>query len=298
MFKHNNTIRVFFLLFIFSSNSFAQKDDLKITYKRKSDKSISFYYTKTSPGSLFLRLKFTKAENINAPNFQEVIDSYSGFLFNIKPIFENEPIDFSYKINTVRGIPNPKADSSFAYVLPFKEGDSLTIKESENIGAKYFGKKKPATWKAFAIYRKESDTFRSIRKGVVVNIGNKYKSNTALEKEFTTKANRVIIEHSDGTLAYYFGFKKDSFLVKEGQEVYPQTPLGTLGLFNKDSYVLVFYVNYLTTEKRGSKTKVSRTYINPYFYTSNGLIQFEEETKMLVEIDESTFLKEFSNKEK
>ena len=296
--KHNHSVLILCLFILFSLKSFAQKDELKITYKRNSDKSIDFLYTKNSPGSLYLRLKFTKSENFDDPIFKSVIDSYSGFLFTIDPIDKNKPINFSYKFNIIRGIPNPKVDSSFAYVLPFKVGDSLTIRDSKNFREEYLKKEKPATWKAFAIYRKESDTVRSIRKGVVVNIGNKYNSDTTVEKEFTTKANRVIIEHSDGTLAYYFGFKKNSFLVKEGQTVFPQTPLGALGLFNKDSYVLVFYINYLSLERKGSKTKLSSTYINPYFYTSIGLVQLEEETKLLVEFDESILLKEFSKKEK
>ena len=50
--------------------------------------------------------------------------------------------------------------------------------------------------------------------------------------------------------------------------------------------------------RKGSKTKLSRIYINPYFYTSNGLVQLEEETKLLVEVDDSILLKEFSKREK
>lgn len=296
--KHNHSVLILCLFIFFSWISFAQKDELKITYKKNTDKSVDFLYTKNSPGSLYLRLKFTKSENFDDPKFRSVIDSYSGFLFTIDPLDKNKPISFNYKINTIRGIPNPKVDSSFAYVLPFKAGDSLTIRDSKNFKEKYIGKEKPETWRSFAIYRKEGDTVRSIRKGVVVNIGNKYDSDTTVKKEFSTKANRVIIEHSDGTLAYYFGFKKNSFLVKEGQTVYPQTPLGTLGLFNENEFVLVFYINYLTIEKKGSKAKISRTYVNPYFYTPNGDIQLENKKEYKVDFDESVFLKEFTKRER
>lgn len=297
MLQFKNRFLLFSLLILFGLPSFAQKDNLKITYKRNPDRSIDFFYKKSSPGSLFLIVDFNKSDNFRDPNFKNVIDSYSGFLFSINPIDKKRPIGFSYRFKVFRGVENAKVDSFFTYALPFKKGESITIEESKSAKQKYLGKQKPKNWKSFAIYKKKSDTVLSIRKGVVVNIGNKYTSDVSREKEFTTKANRVIIEHSDGTLAYYFGFKKNSFLVKEGQTVYPHTPLGTLSLFNKDSYVLVFYVSYLKTNRKGSKIKVSRAYVNPYFHTSKGSIQFKEKSKEIVAFNESILFKELTKKE-
>ena len=95
----------------------------------------------------------------------------------------------------------------------------------------------------------------ALEKGIVVEITNEFKTDPSLKYEFTSKMNRVLIEHSDGTYASYTGFKKDLIFVKLGQTVYPQTPLGTLDQFNNSSYRLYFNIHYLVTKNMDSKTE-------------------------------------------
>lgn len=44
------------------------------------------------------------------------------------------------------------------------------------------------------------------------------------------------MEHEDGTIAIYNGFKKNLIFVKLGQTVYPQTELGVIEEFNPGVY--------------------------------------------------------------
>ena len=203
---------ILFLVFV-TNQLFAQSDNIKITYKRNSNKSVDFYYTKKLPGSFYLSVRFTKLENSNSFDYSDVIKAKSGYLFTLRPIDNRKSIRFSYKRSWLRGVPNPKTDSLFTYGLPFKEGVKVLVRENKNVGEKYFGSEKPSKWKSYAAYVKTTDTVCSMRKGIVVGITNKYENDTISKKKFTTKRNSVRIEHQDGTIASYYGFKKNSFLV-------------------------------------------------------------------------------------
>lgn len=50
--------------------------------------------------------------------------------------------------------------------------------------------------------------------------------NDGIEKEFSTKRNKIVIEHKDGAFVNYKGLKKGSFIVKVSQEVYTHWSLG------------------------------------------------------------------------
>lgn len=301
--KVRSFLLLVFLFIGFSNNMFSQKKSIAIKTKKNKDKSVDFYYEKNVPGSYYLTIKFTSLENSGMNTFREVIKYRSGHLFTLTPNDADKNIRFSYKTSWIRGVPNPKTDSLFTYTLPFKKGKHVVIHESNNVGEKYFGDQKPINWKSYIIYRKQADTVTSMRKGVVVKIRNKFTADTSVTKRYTSKTNSVLIEHEDGTFANYKGFKKDAFLVKLGQEVFPQTNLGVLDVFN-NSYRLYFSVSYLVIDKINSKEKNTVTnrkrqhaYITPYYYTDSGSSQLVDKTKYKIMFDEEIFLKEFSKKE-
>ncbi|MFH6971331.1 hypothetical protein [Flavobacterium petrolei] len=88
------------------------------------------------------------------------------------------------------------------------------------------------------------------------------------------------MEHEDGTIEIYNGFKKNLIFVKLGQTVYPQTELGVIEEFNPGVYRADFFVFYWSDKEINTASKqffqnyLSKyTYLAPYFVTESGVAQ-------------------------
>jgi hypothetical protein len=293
---------------------FAQIRNITINSKLNDDKSIDIEYEKELPGSYYIVIEFSDISNCFTNEYKGVVTGYSGRLLNLKPINAQQGIGYSLKYSSVMGVPNPKVDSLFQYTLPFKIGKKNKIYEAGNIGEKYFGSEKPANWKSYVVSFKSPDTIFSMRKGIVVKLTNEYDDDASTTKIYTSKRNSIIIEHEDGTFAEYKGFKKNSFKVKLGQIVYPQTQLGTIELFNKseNNYRFDFCIYYLfglsffdnnDTEKKVTRVYTSNDgsrykYLTPNFLTSEGATSIESKKEYTGFINETILLQEMTRSEK
>ncbi|MFP4846395.1 hypothetical protein [Winogradskyella sp. PE311] len=284
----------------------SQNKNIEITYERKSDNSITFYYSKNLPGSYSVKLEFTRLENsYSKTTHYKVIKYKSGNLLTIKPANKDKGISFSYKFSYLIGDPNPKVNASIEYSLPFIKNKEINILEASNLGETYFGNRKPIDWKSFIVYSNTSDTICSMRKGKVVNIINDYVNNPSQEKVFTSKRNKITIEHDDGTYAIYTGFDKQQIFIKLGQVIYPQTRLGKLEKFNKNMYRLDFSIfhyfkNALENNKKETLTdrKYNVKYLDPKFITNLGVVQIESGKDYKTTFETSILLQELTRKEK
>ena len=286
----------------------AQVQDFTINRTVNDDKSIDLSYVKKLPGSYYVFLKFTNITNCHTYEYKEVIDGYSGRLLSLKPINAQQGIGFSLKYSTVMGKPNPRIDSLFQYILPYKIGKKVKIYEAENIGEKYFGAEKPANWKSYVVNFSTPDTIFSMRKGIVVKIINEYDEGSSISKHYSSHRNSIIIEHEDGTFAEYKGFKKNSFKVKMGQIVYPQMQLGITELFNKseNNYRFDFNFYYLfnlkdfgNNENRIFKDIQSRyKYLSPKFLTSEGFTTVDSKKEYTAVCNETILFQEMTRSEK
>ena len=138
-----NRILLFTLFFCFNNVLFSQQKTIRVYNERnKKDKSVSFYYEKTKPGSYYLSIKLSNKENTHASNFNGVVKHPSGFLFKMRAIDKTEFIKCAYSYSWIRGVPNPKLDSTFIYSLPLKKGNETYIKEQGSVKETYFGNKR------------------------------------------------------------------------------------------------------------------------------------------------------------
>ena len=299
-------IKIFFIItFLLSQIIYAQKKKIEISYERKSDNRINFYYQKNVPGSYYITLKFDNLTNCNnRKTYKKVVKHSSGSLFTLRPSNKNKGISFSYKIKYILGNPSPKIDNEIIYVLPFKTGKSVKILEASNVGEKYFGNKKPIDWKSFIVYSNKPDTIYAMRKGIVIKIIDKYNNDDKLNKTFTSERNLISIEHKDGSYATYIGFDKNEIFIELGQKVYPHTLLGKLEKFNKSNYRLDFntfhYLKNLLDDKKSTlKNRKQKTkYLNPKFFTDNTNKKIESSKSYNVSFNEKIKLQEFSRREK
>ncbi len=291
------------LLFTISNHASAQNKDIEITYKRNDDNSIDFHYHKTKPGSYYLKVDFTNLSNCNPEIVERVVKNPDGLVCKLKPLNASEGINFSYKYYYQLGNPYPRIMKDYPYLLPFKTGDSLHIKETTRLSEVYLKAEKDFEWKSFLTFRKQADTVRCMRKGLVVKIEDKNDTDLSVDYNYTSQMNSILIEHEDGTIAEYKGFNKNGIFVKLGQTVYPQTQLGILDEINKSDYRLYFSIMYLNKERlvNEAKTKEKKqtawTNIDPVFYFTNSLAHLKDEQTYVVENNDEIFYKEFSRRE-
>jgi hypothetical protein len=290
---------------IINSKSFAQVQNITITSKVNPDKSVDLYYEKKLPGSYFISLEFLNISNCDTDQYKTVVTNYSGSLLKLLPINKNQGIGYSLRYYSIIGNPNPKVDSDFQYVLPFKNGKKIKINEASYIGEKYFGSEKPKNWTDYIVNSESPDTLYCMRKGIVVKIENEYDADTSIEVNYTSKRNSITIEHGDGTFARYVGFQKNSIRVRLGQTVYPQTQLGILEVFNKNKYRGSFSVYFLSDKDIKShqnetiKNYVSNyEYITPNFATQEGTIKVESGKEYTSLYNETLLLQELTHSEK
>ncbi|MEZ7499483.1 hypothetical protein QO200_12130 [Flavobacterium sp. Arc3] len=141
-----------------------------------------------------------------------------------------------------------------------------------------------------------------MRKGIVVNLKNEFQNDTLTKMVYTSKTNNIVIEHEDGTYAIYKGFKKDSFKVKLGDIVYPNTMSGTLNKFNNENYILHFSIYYFDNKAMFDSSKLIKKsnspyiYLTPYFYTAEGVIKIVAKSSYITDFNESILTKEMTKK--
>jgi len=294
-----------FLVLVSYQYSYSQKD-IHLNVVRNSDRSVDFYYSKEVPGSFYLYIDFKNIQNTISPIGSYNIKYPEGKLFTLKPNDPRKNITYSYHFSYVRGIPNPRVDSLFTYLLPFKKNARVGVRFSYFVGSKYLGQEEPKNWKSFSFKREKADTVCSIRKGLVVSVTDKFPIDTSEVYSYKSNINVIIVEHSDGTLARYQGLDGNNIFVKPGDTVWPNQPLGTLIQYDKSgSYQLLLSIVFLTGDnlelRSEVKLKDKRSYyqhVDPYFLTSQGNRRLMDHKKYITIISDEVMTKELSRKER
>jgi hypothetical protein len=221
-----------FLSFL-SIGLFAQPLDINIKTKQNEDKSVTFTYEKEVPGSYTLILDFDFLENAYGKEFIKTIDNKIGEIVNLEPINPYKEIRYTYRYWYFMGKYSPNFDSTFVYLLPLSAEKDFKVYQMTNLNEDYFNGKKIKNWTVLLFETEIGDTVYAARKGQVIKVVDEFECDSLHIVSYQSKVNELIIEHEDGTLAQYYGFKKNSFTVKLGQTVYPRTPLGITERYDK-----------------------------------------------------------------
>lgn len=289
------------IILLFSIQYLHAQNRVVITQRNNQDNSVDIYYNKDMPGTYCIYLNFSKYENTLKPERKFIIDNYSGVLCRLKPIDGNKSITYSYSYIYKQGFPNPKFDSTFVYLLPLKNNNPIEVRYLSNLNAKYFEEEEPKNWKAFQFIRNKADTICSVRKGIVVDIVDKYSVDTTNNYLYSSNRNFIMIEHKDGTYAKYEGLDNKNIFVKLGDVVLPNQPLAKLIQYDKSgNFQLRFSVYYLNEdllEIENSKKRNIYGYIDPYFQTTEGIVKLASRKTYISNITENLIIKELSKKE-
>ncbi|MBI9063625.1 MAG: hypothetical protein JEZ14_16710 [Marinilabiliaceae bacterium] len=279
---------------------------IDIDYAYNDDKSIDLSYTKDVPGSYSVYIEFTKSDNTTDVSGWYPLPYRSGRLFTLKPFDTNSYIRIAYRTKIVRGILDPKADTTFTYLLPFADQVKTKVNFLRYLGKKYFGQVNPENWKAFQFFSDKPDTVCASRKGIVVKVTKQHDMDTTQYYSYSSRKNQLTIEHADGTFARYEGFNGHQIFVEAGDWVIPGQALGVLSAYDKrGNYQLRFAIFYLldanTDFESNTSLKERRSqnkYLNPYFMTSIGKTQLTAKTEYTSTIPEAIIIKEMSKKER
>lgn len=292
------------ILFKLTFCSFAQSSDIIIKTERNSDNSVDFNYEKNVYGTFNIFVKLSNFSNCFVNDYKGSVSNSSGKLFSLKPEKATEPINFSYTYTFQRGQLNPQIDTSIVYTLPFRKGKKIRVSEAFLISERYGWNnfKSPKNFKCYNFNFNSTDTVLATRKGLVVKIVNNFETDTTKEYLFTDQRNTILIEHSDGTQAIYKGFQKNNIFVKEGDVVFPQTPLGMIAKYDaKEKYLLQYSVYSLIEDKNTNTSKTpsftTYEYITPVFCTTTGNTKLACPAYYIVECSDGVLTREFSKKE-
>ena len=300
------------LVFVFSLFQIGHTQAKKpgVTYKRNDDKSVSFAYEKSSPGSLYIILKFTQLTNSSGDLVKATVNGYRSSLTTLRPIDPKQGIGFAYGYTTLVGNLKAKPDLEFKYILPFKNGKNVKVNNLSYLGKK-FGNSEPKNFRAFQFLTEPNDTVFAIRKGIVVSVKDEFKAEDDYEFSYKSEANSITVEHEDGTLANYDVLKDHSFMVDIGDTVYPTTPLALAGTYDKvensQLRLAIFYldenVKKLDYDELRKENLTNQThfyiYVDPMFYSSQNEVLKLEMGKTYNAISNDAIIElEMSNKEK
>lgn len=293
-----------FLFLVFCSNLlFAQQRELELSAQRMDDNSVDINFEKTAPGTFTVVIDFNNLRNTIQPFGKEyTIVGYKGKVLTLKPEDKNQGIGYGYSYSYIRGKYKPRLDKDFCYVLPYSPGVNCIVEESGFANEKYFGATKPDDWKSYFFSTTDEEPVTAIRKGTVVNVEDIY--NDDGRAEFTTNKNSLIIEHEDGSLARYVGFKNGSFKVKTGDEVFPNDTLASNTISN-GRYGVGVYIYFLSSTNFNSpKTQTLSTqkslysFITPKFLTASGTAMvLDNNSKQVSASNLETITKEMSKRQ-
>ncbi len=231
-------------------------------------------------GSYSIAVQFVSPRNLTPPSrFRRSVRS-SGTLIRLKPIQAKQPGWCDFQFSYVLGANDARVDPDFVYRLPFSENcGEVRADTATNLNEHFFQKARPQNWIAYYFQMQPGDTVFAARKGRVVEVMDEHQSNPDIA--YTSRMNSIRVEHPDGTIALYQVLEQGSVMVREGDMVYPDTPLALVGSFDGTNYKLSFCIYYIKNRESNPSEPYDFTrafmsaFVNPVFSTSQGSIKLQ-----------------------
>lgn len=262
-----------------------KKAEIEISSKWVNNTNLEISAVKHTVGSYTIVLVFTERQNTRqSPTFKTIMRGPSQRLLTVEATNPDRPVNCAYRYTYVRGYHHPKLDSSFIYRLPYSTSHApVKARTIENLTTAFFNGKPARGWKAWQFSLNPGDTVFAARKGTVVEV---HDGATQLASHYSASFhsdyNSILIEHPDGTLCNYSVLETGSIQVREGDIVYPGTPLARAGSYNEggEKTEVRMYV-YFPYEKQNITSPnaeyfLEYAYYNPIFATAAGNYKLQD----------------------
>ena len=118
----------------------AQTRLIEVSCERNGTKGYNFSYTKNVEGSYVVFVQLNDANNLSQTEFKGVVNGHAGYLFSVGLFERDKSFGFSsYTTTYLRGVLNPKIDTSFVYALPFRKGSPVSVSNLYDLKEKFLG---------------------------------------------------------------------------------------------------------------------------------------------------------------
>ena len=136
----------------------------------------------------------------------------------------SKPASLQTKYTAQIGRVNPSYNENYVYALPYRRNRSYILTQGFNGKHTHKGKSAYALDFKMAI----GTPIHAMRDGIVVAVESK-NTEHGYSKEYMNKANHIVIQHDDGTMAMYAHLKPNGVKVKLGQKVVKHQYIGLSG---------------------------------------------------------------------
>lgn len=286
MFREIKTLTVVALLLGSPATAAAQqRSDIETSSRWVNNTSLEISAEKHTTGSYTILLVFTERLNTRQPpTFKTVMRGNTQKLLTVPPIQPDQPVRCYYRYHYIRGYRSPKLDSTFVYRLPYSTAreNPVRVRSLYNLHERHFEGKPVRGWSSWQFLLDEGDTVFAMRKGIVVEVHDgETPAQAGLQSTYRSKANSVLVEHPDGTLCSYSVLANGTIPVREGDVVFPGTPIAQAGTYYEGGERQVRIYVYFPDDNPAFKPNASASdvsafewvYYNPWFATSEGVRQ-------------------------
>ena len=253
------------------------------------------------PGTYSMLLEVYSADHYGGPTKRVVTVAGPGEILRLRREGPAGVGGVRYRYWLADGIADGHRDTNFVYRLPYSvHKNAVRAWYTHNINDKIKimarrGKQYPFIGMLFRMDK--GDTVYAARKGKVIRIEDNYDTSNHPELSFSSERNQMMVLHEDGTTAYYSGIEKEGFLVRQGDVVYPDTPIAIVGSFDGTNYGFYFNVGYpaLTGE---DDQPWGRRYYKPVFATEEGNNTLKDNSINTAKVSDELITCEMSHREK
>lgn len=189
---------------------------IRITTEERGD-DIDFFVENLQTADITITLE-VNCENLASSVPLPCTETYAGKtrtkVFTLAAKDKDKPWRWNYTYYATYGSIHSVHNDQYTYALPYASGQSFRVSQGYDGEFSHFGANQYAIdWKM-----PQGTPVHAARGGIVV--GAKDDSNMGgPENQFDTKANFILIQHSDGTLGHYVHLKQGGNRVKVGDRV-------------------------------------------------------------------------------
>ncbi len=301
-------MKFYLLLFLIAPCFLFSQKNIQLSLQRNTDNSATINYAKSKIGSYCIKLHSIILNEKPISSLKKTADSETGIVTTILPNPGERITKLTYKSSIALGKCDCKPDFKFTYTLPFKKGKKIKVSAIKSPSHKIKNKQNTENWQYFKFTPKsEIDSVFAMRRGTVIKVVNNNIIKITKDLSYKSKSNYIIVEHKDGTLARYDIFKKNSIVVRSGDQIFPGDFLGIIGKYGKNKNpqlrISFYYLNpkapFLIQEKQKlGEEYTPNIYFSPVFLTKNGVKKLQDEDIVISEFNNDLVRLEMTKKEK
>lgn len=234
---------------------------------------------KDRPGTMTLFLYFDSVVNLSDPkkSWKFEIQYENQQFLSLQALNVLRSVNYRYRYRYIYGKVDSPVNEEFVYRMPCSTTKPVRVSETVNVLDLYGKAADEQKSVGFMFAMEKGDMVYAIRRGLVTKIDLPEKQqNTTAGVKFTSNSTKITVEQPDGTNAWYVCVDAENLFVKEGDEVFPSTPLALAGSYDGANYQVALSV-YSQSSNPHEKEIRGENFLRfnelmPRFFTTSGVL--------------------------